>query len=211
MITKKNCLNCSKLFTDFSYNKVKKYCSYKCKSKGRRILPILIIKKCINCNKEFKDTSYAKTKTYCTRRCFFKSQKQKKNKYLKEYRKKDNYINYINKLNQSGKLKEYYANYRNSSKYIFMIKKYRKTNKYLISHKIYQALRRSRKLKAIPKWANLEKIKEIYRLCPKGYHIDHRIPLKGINVCGLHVENNLQAIPAPLNIAKGNRLFDTHK
>ena len=208
MLNKKNCLFCNKSFIDFSYNKVKKYCNSKCLSKGRRILPISVIKKCINCNKEFIDTCYSKTKTYCNRKCFFKSQeqKQKKNKYLIEYRKKDKYINYINKLKKLGKLKEYYKDYRNSPKYIFMIKKYRKTNKYLVSHKIYQALRRAKKLKAIPIWANLEKIKDIYRLCPKGYHIDHVIPLQGKNVCGLHVENNLRAIPATLNIAKGNRL-----
>ena len=67
-------------------------------------------------------------------------------------------------------------------------------------------MRRSRKLKAIPKWANLEKIKEIYKNCPKGYHVDHIIPLKGINVCGLHVPNNLRIIKAKHNLIKGNRL-----
>jgi hypothetical protein len=205
----KKCLFCNKSFVDFSVNKVKKYCNSKCLSKGRRILPISVVKKCINCDKEFIDTSYSKTKTYCNRKCFFKSkeQKQKKNKYLIGYRKKDKYINYINKLKQSGKLNEYYSKYRNSTKYIFMIKKYRKTDKFLILHKSYQAFRRAYKLKAVPKWANLEKIKDIYRQCGKGYHVDHRIPLQGTNVCGLHVENNLQILKAEDNISKGNRFI----
>jgi hypothetical protein len=59
---------------------------------------------------------------------------------------------------------------------------------------------------ATPKWANLDKIKEIYMNCPKGYHVDHIIPLQGVGICGLHVENNLQYLPAIENIRKGNRL-----
>jgi hypothetical protein len=66
--------------------------------------------------------------------------------------------------------------------------------------------RRAYKLKAIPKWANLERIKEIYKKCEKGYHVDHIIPLRGLNVCGLHVENNLQILKARDNIVKSNTL-----
>lgn len=65
--------------------------------------------------------------------------------------------------------------------------------------------RRASKLKATPKWANLAKIQEIYINCPKGYHVDHIVPLKGLTVCGLHVEANLQYLPALDNIKKGNR------
>jgi len=86
-----NCLYCKRPFIDFTYNKVKKYCSYKCKSKGRRKTPITIQKKCLVCNKEFKDTSYAKNRKHCKKSCGEKSKhfKKKKNIYLKEYRKKD--------------------------------------------------------------------------------------------------------------------------
>ena len=67
--------------------------------------------------------------------------------------------------------------------------------------------RRALKFNAIPKWSNLKKIKEIYKNCPKGYHVDHIVPLKGVNVCGLHVENNLQYLTAQENISKGNKLI----
>lgn len=63
----------------------------------------------------------------------------------------------------------------------------------------------SNKLKAIPKWANLESIKTFYANCPDGCQVDHIIPLQGKKVCGLHVENNLQYLTKSENCSKGNR------
>jgi hypothetical protein len=66
--------------------------------------------------------------------------------------------------------------------------------------------------RATPKWANRFFIEEIYDLAQKRtqatgfpWHVDHIIPLRSKKVCGLHVEHNLQVIPATHNIAKGNR------
>lgn len=62
------------------------------------------------------------------------------------------------------------------------------------------------KLERTPPWADFNKIKEIYDNCPQGYHVDHIIPLQGKLISGLHVEYNLQYLPARENCSKGNRI-----
>lgn len=58
--------------------------------------------------------------------------------------------------------------------------------------------------KAMPLWADRKKIKEIYKNCPSGYHVDHIVPLRGNLVSGLHNEFNLQYLSAIENIRKKN-------
>ena len=83
------------------------------------------------------------------------------------------------------------------------------TRTWRINNKAYDAHRaklyRLRKHGQVPPWANLEEIKQIYISCPKGYHVDHIIPLKGKTVSGLHVETNLQHLPAKVNMQKRNK------
>jgi len=68
----------------------------------------------------------------------------------------------------------------------------------------YQAKRNAARMQRTPKWANIQKIEEIYEKCPVGYQVDHIIPLQGDKVSGLHVENNLQYLEGSLNQKKGN-------
>lgn len=74
------------------------------------------------------------------------------------------------------------------------------------------SLRRARKGQATPPWADLAAIKAIYakrhRLQARTgckFHVDHVVPLKGRNACGLHVPGNLRVVPAKLNWSKGNK------
>jgi hypothetical protein len=79
----------------------------------------------------------------------------------------------------------------------------------------YANQRRAAKLRAAPAWADKAAIKEAYKLAKLRsaatgieYHVDHIIPLRGALVCGLHVENNLQVIPAIVNRRKHNKLIE---
>jgi hypothetical protein len=89
-------------------------------------------------------------------------------------------------------------------------KKHYENNKHLYQFKA--ALREDKLKVATPAWANLEDIRRVYELCRKisertgvKHEVDHAVPLKGKNVCGLHVFNNLQIVPMTLNRAKSNK------
>jgi len=57
-----------------------------------------------------------------------------------------------------------------------------------------------------PPWVDKVALREIYRDCPKGHHVDHIIPLRGRidgrRVSGLHVPWNLQYLTASENHTK---------
>ena len=183
----KNCKICNKKFEDNTFNFIKLYCSKNCKKirnlKAKRLLPDQIKKKCKICNNIFVDTSWRKHKKYCSVKC--------RNKF---------------KMNNPAR-KLFNKRYVESGRKSLINKKYSATEKGKKNKNHNSALRHARKLRAVPKWANLEKIKEIYKNRKKGFHVDHIIPLKGENVCGFHVENNLQYLTAKENILKSNKCF----
>lgn len=67
------------------------------------------------------------------------------------------------------------------------------------------ALRRSDKVRATPSWFDEEIVELIYLTAQDiSEHVDHIVPLKSDLVCGLHVQNNMQIIPAEINLKKSN-------
>lgn len=78
----------------------------------------------------------------------------------------------------------------------------------------YCAERKARKLSATPAWANKFFIAEAYELAQRRtrlsgfqWDVDHLVPLKSRDVCGLHTEQNLQVIPALDNARKRNAFW----
>jgi len=101
----------------------------------------------------------------------------------------------------NAKSRNHYAN--NTEYYKIIHKNHYENNKSQYIAK--DAKRRAAKLQRTVSWANLAVIKTIYLNCPKGYHVDHIVPLQGKTVSGLHVENNLQYLTSEENIKKGNK------
>jgi hypothetical protein len=76
----------------------------------------------------------------------------------------------------------------------------------------YGAKYRASRKRATPKWADIEKIKDFYRsaealrmLTGEWYVVDHKVPLNGTKVSGLHTHDNLQILSAMDNAKKGNK------
>ena len=59
----------------------------------------------------------------------------------------------------------------------------------------------------LPKWADIEAIRQFYMNKPQGYEVDHIIPLNGKMVSGLHVLENLQYLTIAENRSKNNKFI----
>jgi len=112
--------------------------------------------------------------------------------------------------------KEYLMRYYldNKEKVTKQSKEWSKNN--LDKKRMYRSNRRAKTLNATPLWANKQSIKDIYskaHLLSKQhnvrYEVDHIIPLQGKDVCGLHVEYNLQIITMEQNRMKATNYKDT--
>jgi hypothetical protein len=180
------------------------------------------MKRCSKCkeikyNKEFSKNKNNKDgyHIWC-KFCVIKYYLINKNKIL-EYRR--NYYK-KHKKEELVRCKNYYKN--NIKKILKKQKKYNKNNrkerlnyskKHYKDNKSQYRARTAKykacKLCATPKWLTkeqLNRIKEFYKNCPKGYHVDHIVPLQGKNVCGLHVPWNLQYLTANKNRIKANKI-----
>lgn len=80
------------------------------------------------------------------------------------------------------------------------------------------AKRRATKANATPAWVGPDElflIEEAYRLARMrkeytgiSWDVDHILPLKSKQVCGLHTISNLQVVPSSYNYRKHNKVFN---
>jgi|SRR5271165_1490089 len=106
---------------------------------------------------------------------------------------------------RSNEIKRAYA-FNNTDKVREAKRIYEKANpgKVLAKTRKYQ----TSKIHRTPKWLSKEQLKQIemfYINRPKGFHVDHIVPLQGKNVSGLHVPWNLQYLKATPNLKKSNK------
>lgn len=193
------CISCDKHFIKQEFNS--KYCSIECRNnrnklyyrnkqgfKGKNKPRLFRDYRCQLC---FKSITHWKLKLFCSKNCYtiHKSQnkKVKEIKIITPRNCKGCSIEFIPKLNRTSRQKN---------------RKSRRT---------YEKLREKKKIQRVPVWANVKQIEQIYKDCPPTHHVDHIIPLNGNNVCGFHVEYNLQLLSAEDNILKSNKFDGTYE
>lgn len=101
---------------------------------------------------------------------------------------------------------------KNAEKYKSHSKAWRESNPGF--QRVIEVARRRARSKQTPPWADRKAMAAIYRKAREmraagiDCHVDHTIPLRGKTVSGLHVETNLQIIPASENLRKGAKLME---
>lgn len=111
----------------------------------------------------------------------------------------------LKKEQAAAYLRQWRAN--NLEKIRHLRKTWRANNleRFRLSQRYQASKRRAAKLKATPKWVNELELFKIYANCPKTHEVDHICPLRGKEVCGLHVPWNLQYLTPVENQKKGNK------
>lgn len=101
---------------------------------------------------------------------------------------------------------------RNRIAYLIRSAKWRRENPEKFAAQM--AKRRAAELQAIPTWADLTAIEEMYtarnaaiELFNADIEVDHVIPLQSKRVCGLHCAENLQLLLRKNNRAKSNQYW----
>ena len=108
-----------------------------------------------------------------------------------------------NKAKVDARHRQYYAENKEKCKARKQQFKAENTDYYLKLQRQYDSKRRASILKQTPPDADMSKIREIYLNCPKGYEVDHIIPIsKG----GLHHQDNLQYLTEHDNRSKGAKV-----
>jgi len=166
---------------------------------------------CIECQKEKAKKDYEENpdKWINRRMDCYKNNKESERSKMKAY-----YLDNLEKQTAARK-KRYYEKAEENRAYS---REWSKKNK--LRRKVSHANRKKKIIQATPSWfGELDQfvLSESYALAELRqqitsieWQIDHMIPVQAKNVCGLHVWNNFQVIPAYLNNSKKNKLKFIH-
>jgi hypothetical protein len=121
-------------------------------------------------------------------------------------RKKQHRISNQAKVKAARKL----AYEANKESELLSARKYKKANPHVVRE--IMATRMAKKKNATPAWVDRKKIRELHAdaaeftaLTGYAWHVDHIVPLKSDQVCGLHWHGNMQVISGSENQSKSNR------
>lgn len=200
-----NCLVCEILF--IKRESAQKICSDKCRNVKYSIGKIYE-HKCLNCSNIF--LSEKNIGGLCSKEC----RRIRKNKISRVAKK---IIRATRGISEKERLSNMKRRIKNRQKY----KEYDRDRREKFPHIHARSCsnRRANKLNATLKLLNLNKhFDAIYKQCKlyekitkTKYNVDHIIPLKNKNVCGLHVPWNLQIITFSQNMIKHNKFDGTYE
>src|SRR5579863_9537573 len=137
---------------------------------------------------------------------YYKAHKEEARLWGIKYREENKEEIKIKKHNyyeaHKDELLEYYKNHR--EEFDAKDRKYRKAHpEVYLTNNIKNQTNRSLRIVA---WTDWDKIKKIYKKCPKNKEVDHIVPLQGDLVSGLHVSWNLQYLTSKQNRTKRNKV-----
>lgn len=214
-----DCKTCNKHLMQTKYDQI--FCSIECyykssnyqeyraktKSKGYKYT-----KECFNCHKTFGCAT--KKTEYCSSKCYWAVNKKppvvKESKNVIEHTKACEHCG--DEFKTLSKRQKYCSKSCGVNAWQKIHGRSKRSNspKAKASRKQAKKNREMLLIQRLPKWADRPAIREFYAACPEGMYVDHIIPLKGLNVSGLHVHWNFQYLDRMSNSIKNNNFDGTY-
>jgi len=209
----KSCSVCEKIYQP--YQEASKYCGKDCRIKAslsrKRARTVEARegqpdKTCPHCEASFRPEGTGRK--YCSRKCLDSVRLAEK---LTSYEPSTACLVHIKACTECGQDFCGYAKKEVCSRQCLNARtsRYNKRNPNFKAADAHRAsLRRAILKRAVPMWASLECIKDIFKKAKdQCLSVDHMVPLNSKLVCGLHCEDNMQLLTRSENSSKNNRYW----